>query len=306
MDQLIFRIIPDAATRRLELEKGNVDIVQQNGQLFSVPVEDIKALKENPDVDVLEYDSQIIRNIDFNNNRSDSPVADKRVREAFNYAIDYDGLVNGLLGGTAVRCYGPVPTTSWGFNPEVKEMAFERDVEKARSLLEEAGYGPGDLEFKLYTFQGSLWRDVGTFIQANLAEVGINVEVAQTEFPQFRELHVSGEHHIALSGFQPWYNDPDAHVAKGYLSDLAGTSMNFRMPANEELDQMIRDAQSATSQEERKDLYYEIQEDLMDFVPGVYLFTPKIIIYKRANVDGLVVNTAPPLNEYWSVSKTSD
>jgi len=305
LETIIYRVIPDAATRRLEIENGTVDIVQQNGQLFSIPVEDIAALEENPDIDVLEIPSQIIRNIDFNNNKEETPVADIRVREAIAYAVDYDGLVNDLLGGTAERVYGPLTESSWGFNPAIKENAYQRDLEQAQALLEEAGYGPGDLELTMYTFQGSLWRDVGTFIQANLAEAGINVTVEQMEFPPFRDLHTAGEHDIALSGRQPWYNDPDAHITIGYLSDLAGTSMNFRMPPDPELDQMILDAQTAPDLETRRDLYYEIQERLMEKVPGVYLFNPKIIIYKRANVDGLVVNSAPPLTEYWSVSKSA-
>lgn len=306
LDTIIYRVIPDAATRRLEIENGTVDIVQQNGQLFSIPVEDIKALKETPGIDVIELESQIIRNIDFNNNKADSPFNDVRLRQAVAYAIDYDGLVDTLLGGTAARVYGPLTTSSWGFNPAVMDMAFNYDPDRARELLSEAGYEPGQLTLPLYSFQGSLWGDVGTFIQANLADVGINVELTQMEFPPYRDLHTAGEHDIALDGRQPWYNDPDAHITIGYLSELAGTAMNFRMSEDAVLDQLILDAQTATDQETRKNLYYEIQETLMDQVPGVYLFSPKIIIYKRSNVDGLVVNSAPPLTEYWSVSKSPE
>jgi peptide/nickel transport system substrate-binding protein len=282
-----------------------VDIVQQNGQLFSIPVEDIAALKQNPDIEVVEIPSQIIRNIDFNNNNPDSPVADLRVRQALAYAVDYDGLVIDLLGGTAERVYGPLTESSWGFNPEIKEMAFTYDPERARQLLAEAGYAPGQLELKMYTFQGTSWRDIGTFLQANFADVGINVTIEQMEFPPLRDLHTAGQFDIALGGRQPWYNDPDAHITIGYLSELAGTAMNFRMSPDAELDQLILDAQVATDLGTRKQLYYEVQERLMAKVPGVYLFNPKIIIYQRANVEGLVINSAPPLNEYWSVHKTA-
>ena len=282
LQTIIYRIIPDAATRRLEIENGTVDIVQQNGQLFSLPVEDIKALKENPAIEVIELPSQIIRNIDFNNSNPDSPVADLRVRQAIAYAVDYDGLVNDLLGGTADRVYGPLTESSWGFNPVVKENAFQYDPERARELLAEAGIEAGTLDLTLYTFQGDSWRNIGTFIQANLADVGINITVEQLEFPPLRELHTTGQFDIALDGRQPWYNDPDAHITIGYLSELAGTAMNFRMTPDAELDQLILDAQTAPDLESRKALYFEIQEKLMAKVPGVYLFNPKIIIYTRA------------------------
>jgi peptide/nickel transport system substrate-binding protein len=306
LDTIIYRIIPDAATRRLEIENGTVDIVQQNGQLFSLPVEDIKALKENPDVNVIELDSQIIRNIDFNNNNPDSVLSDLTLRRAIGYAIDYDGLVNDLLGGTASRVYGPLTTSSWGYNPAVEDLAFTYDPDRSRELLTEAGVEPGELNLTLYSFQGSLWGSIGTFVQANLADVGINAQLMQMEFPPYRDLHTSGEHDIALDGRQPWYNDPDAHITIGYLSDLAGTAMNFRMSADAELDQMILDAQTAPDQAARKAFYDEIQIKLMEKVPGIYLFSPKIIIYARSNVDGLAVNSAPPLTEYWSVSKNAE
>ncbi|WP_191969594.1 hypothetical protein [Neorhizobium galegae] len=55
--------------------------------------------------------------------------------------------------------------------------------------------------------------------------------------------------------------------------------------------------------EARKQLYFQVQEEIAKKVPGAYLFSPKLIVFERANVEGLVVNSAPPLNEYWSVSK---
>jgi peptide/nickel transport system substrate-binding protein len=303
LDTIVFRVIPDASTRRLELENGSIDLSQQNGQLYSVPVEDIKAFAENDSIEVIEVPSQIIRQFEFNNSNPNSPVNDVRVRQAMCYAIDYDGLVDGLLGGTADRVYGPLTTNSWGFNPEIKDNAFTYDPDKARELLTEAGYAANALNFKMYTFQGSLWGDISTLLQANFADVGINVEIAQTEFPIYRDLHTKGEFEIALDGRQPWYNDPDAHITIGYLSSLKDTAMTFRMPENAELDAKILAAQSAVSQDERKALYYEIQNEIFDYVPGCYLFSNKIIIFKNANVKGLVTNSAPPLNEYWSVYK---
>jgi peptide/nickel transport system substrate-binding protein len=306
LQQIIYRIIPDASTRRLELESGNIDLIQQNSQLAAIPAEDVRALRDNPEITIFESSSQIIRNIDFNNNKTDSPVADIRVRQAFSYAVDYDALVTGLWGDTAERVYGPLPTASWGFNPAIQENAYTRDLDQAKALLAEAGYGEDNpLNLTMYTFQGNSWRDVGTLLQANLAEAGINITVEQLEFAQLREIHTGGQFDIALDGRQPWYNDPDAHIAIGYLSSLAGTALNFRMPEDPELDSMIVDAQTTTDQEQRKELYFQIQTALMEKVPGVYLFAPKLIIFARSGIEGLVVNTAPPLTEYWSVSKTA-
>ncbi len=303
LSRIIYRIIPEASTRRLELENGGADIVQQAGQLAAIPLEDMKALSTNPDISIIEVPSQIIRQIDFNNSNPDSPMADVRVRRAISHTIDYDGLLAGVFGGTAERVYGPLTTNSWAFNPKIRDEAPTYDPELAKQLLAEAGVDPADLDFTLYSFQGPLWGAVATFVQANLADIGVDVTIAQTEFPSYRELHTNGEFDIALDGRQPWYNDPDAHITIGYLSSLANSAMTFRMPNNEALDNLILEAQQTADPEQRKQLYFQVQEEIADWVPGAYLFSPKLIVFTRSNVKGLVVNSAPPLNEYWSVFK---
>jgi peptide/nickel transport system substrate-binding protein len=303
LSKIIYRVIPDASTRRLELESGGVDIVQQQGQLSAIAAEDIAALKANKDIKVLEASSQIIRQLEFNNNKKDGPFANVKVREAIAHAIDYDGLLAGVFGGTAERVYGPLTTNSWAFDPKLKDLAPKYDPDLAKKLLKEAGVDPSSLNIRLYSFQGPLWGAVATFVQANLADIGVTATIEQTEFPALRSLQTSGQFDVALDGRQPWYNDPDAHITIGYLSSLANTAMTFRMPEDKALDDLILKAQQTSDMDERKQLYFKVQEELTKRVPAVYLFSPKLIVYERANVEGLVVNSAPPLNEYWSVHK---
>lgn len=301
--KIIYRVIPDASTRRLELESGGVDVVQQQGQLSAIAAEDIEALKDNKDVKVLETSSQIIRQLEFNNSKKDGPFANVKAREAIAHAIDYDGLLQGVFGGTAERVYGPLTSNSWAFNPKMKELAPTYDPELAKKLLAEAGVDPSSINLKLYSFQGPLWGAVATFVQANLADIGINATIEQTEFPALRALQTSGQFDVALDGRQPWYNDPDAHITIGYLSSLADTAMTFRMPQDKDLDDLIVKGQQTSDIEARKQLYFQVQEEVAKRVPGAYLFSPKLIVFTRANVEGLVINSAPPLNEYWSVYK---
>ncbi len=303
LERIIYRVIPDPSTRRLELKYGGIDIGHQSGQLASIPGEEVASLRRDPNVEVIEIQSQIIRQLDFNNNRVDSPVRDLRVRQALALAVDYRGLIDGVLVGLADRVYGPLPTNNWAFDAKLKAAATPHDPERARRLLAEAGYPPGKLQLVLYTFQGSLWANVATFLQANFADVGVQVTVRQTEFPSFRALHVAGQFDIALEGRQPWYNDPDAHVTVGYLSTLSNASMTFRMPPDASLDALILDAQTDLVDEHRKALYHRIQEELVARVPAFYLFSNRIIVFKRRTVKDLVIGSAPPLTEYWTVHK---
>jgi peptide/nickel transport system substrate-binding protein len=301
LQRLVYRVIPDQATRRLELEKGTVDVVQQNGNLFSLPVEDIAALQGNKDVRVLTFESQIIRYVQFNNSDSEL-MRDQRVRQALALAVDYDGLLTGVLGNTATRAFGPLPSSNWAALPNAPDLAPRRDVDKAKQLLAQAG--KSGLALTLPTFQGSSWRDIGTFLQANLADVGVNLQIQQLEFPALRELITAGKHDLTLGGRQPWYNDPDALITIDYLSSLGPTALTFRMPPNPELDGLIQKAQQGGAQQDRVGLYADVQRRLFDYVPGIWLFVPKIIIYTRANVANLVPNSAPPLTEYFQVQKT--
>lgn len=304
LQRIIYRIIPDASTRRLELENGGLDIVHQSGQLAAIPAGDVRALRQNPNVEVIEVPSQIIRQLEFNNSRTDGPISDIRVRRAITHAIDYDGLLAGVFGGTADRVYGPLPTNNWAFDPRMREMAPRFDQALSRRLLQEAGIQPGQLKLTMYSFQGPLWGAVATFLQSNLAAAGIETTVAQTEFPALRALHVAGRFEILLDGRQPWYNDPDAHITIGYLSSLADTAMTFRMPKDDALDGLILRAQRTVDFDARKALYHQVQAEIMRRVPAAYLFSPKLIVFRRRGVQGLVVNSAPPLNEYFGVSKT--
>ncbi|MFF2327124.1 MULTISPECIES: ABC transporter substrate-binding protein [unclassified Streptomyces] len=304
VDRIIYRVIPDASTRRLELESGGVDIVHQQGQLAGNAAEDVKALKQNPDVKILESSSQIIRQLEFNNSATDGPFKDVRVREAIASAIDYDGLLDGVFGGTAERVYGALTTNSWAFDPKMKDLAPTYDPARAKKLLAEAGVNPADLDLTLYSYQGELWKSVATFVQANLADIGVGVKIQQTEFASYRSLQTAGKFDLALDGRQPWYNDPDAHITIGYLSSLADSAMTFRMPEDKKLDDLILKAQQEADTDQRKELYHQVQEELAKRVPGVYLFSPKLIVFQRADVKGLVINSAPPLNEYWGVSKS--
>ncbi|KXV11076.1 MULTISPECIES: ABC transporter substrate-binding protein [Acetobacter] len=303
LDTLVYRIITDASTRHMELERGEIDICQQNAQLSALSMSDIQSFSHNPDIKIVEKTSQILRQLEFNNMRSEGPISDIRVRRAITHAIDYNGLANHILAGTVERAYGPLPTVNWAFSPTVQALSPNYDPAYARILLNEAQWAAHKRTLSLITFEGSFWAAVATFIQANLAVIGIDVTIEQMEFPSLRARHVAGQFDLALDGREPWYNDPDAHITIGYLSTLANTAMTFRMPPNNRLDALIRNAQSEPREDVRKSLYAAIQDLILQQAPAAYLFTSKIIIFQRKEVEGLAVRSTPPLNEYWGVSK---
>lgn len=303
LDRLDYQVISAPSTRRMMLENGEIDLCHQAAQLAALAVEDVAAFRHNPAVRVIEAPSQILRQLEFNNRLDHGPTTDPRVRTAIAHAIDADGLATRILAGTVDRAWGPLPGANWAFDPAQPARAPAYDQALARRLLAEAGYAPGTLSLDLITFTGSLWTTVATFLQANLAAVGIGVTIAQMEFPALRARHTAGQFAMALDGRSPWFNDPAAHLTTGYLSTLATSAMTFRMPPDAALDRQIIAAESASPDSQRHALYDQLQATISARVPAVYLFTSRIIAFASARVQNLQLGGTPPLTQYWQVRK---
>lgn len=305
LSRLIYQIVSAPSTRRMMLENGEIDLCHQSGQLAAMPIEDVEAFRHHPSIAVIEQSSQILRQLEFNNLLGQGPIHDIRLRRAIAHAVDADGLARRVLRGTVERAWGPLPSANLAFDPAQPGRAPTYDPNLARRLLTQAGYAPGSLSFDLITFSGSLWATVATFLQANLAAVGIGLNIVQMEFPALRARHTKGDFTLALDGRSPWYNDPDAHITTGYLSSRATSAMTFRMPPDRALDKAIIEAQSQSDPAQRNALYHQLQADLTERVPAVYLFSNKIIAFASKRLRGLRIGSTPPLTEYHGVSKMS-
>ena len=155
LDTVISMLSQDDTTSRLSLEKGEVDIVQR------LPNDMIEALKDNPDIAV--YNKPTSSSTFWAINTAVPPYDDIRVREALMLAVDYDGLMDGLVKEGGTRMNTPVYADMAYHNDDYP--LIERDVEKAKALLEEAGYGDG-LEIDLVYVDFGLIKQLAVVLQA--------------------------------------------------------------------------------------------------------------------------------------------
>ena len=132
VDRIIFRIIPESATRVLALERNEVQIVAD-----VVPA-DQDRIQKNSDLKLYVEPGLTILGVSMSNNLG--PFKDKRVRQAMNYAVDKDAINKGLYGGATTASQG-MPPVLWGYNKNVKPYPY--DVNKAKALLKEAGFPNG-------------------------------------------------------------------------------------------------------------------------------------------------------------------
>ncbi|MCP4403888.1 MAG: ABC transporter substrate-binding protein, partial [bacterium] len=169
LDKIVCKIIPEEATALMQLRLGEVHILED------VARKDIATLEEDENIVV-----ELVTGVQHEQiylNTANPPFDDIRVRQALSHAIDRQVIIEAVFEGYAVVSPGPYHPWFWTHNPEW-EQPYPYDPEKARKLLEEAGYGPDNpLKFELLATNQDMFVDQSVIIQAFMAEVGAQVEV---------------------------------------------------------------------------------------------------------------------------------
>lgn len=286
------RIIKEASARRLQLENGDLDIAE------NLPIDQISTLKQAEGVVVGEWPSFSVTYLYLNNERG--PLADEKVREAVSYAIDYDGIIQGILLGNATQMRGPIPQGMWGHDEEL--MQYSHDAERAKELLEEAGVAGETISY-LYASNDPNWEPIGLTLQANLAQIGLNVEMEQYAYATMRDRLDRGEFDVAVGNWTPDFSDPYMFMNYWFDSSRHGLSGNRSFYTNEKVDELIREAARISDQAEREALYREAQEIVVEEDAYLYLFQRNYLLPMRANVEGYVYN--PMLLDIYNIGTMS-
>ncbi len=234
-NKVIIKIVKEASVRRLQLEKGDLDIAED------LPVDQIEAMRGKEGVTIVDEPSFYVTYLYLNNTRK--PLDQVKVRQAISYAVDYQGIIDGIMLGQAVQMRGPIPIGMWGHDDNV--MQYSYDPAKAKALLEEAGVSDVKLGF-LYAKTDPTWEPIGLVLQQELAEVGIEVELQQLAYPTMREHLNTGDFDIAVGNWTPDYADPSMFMNFWFNSSRHGLPGDRAFYTNEKVDDLIRKAAVAT------------------------------------------------------------
>ena len=266
LEAVVFRPITDANTRVAEMLSGGIDV------MVEIPPDSV----QNFDGNGFTLYEQAGPHLWFLIlNAKEGPFADKRVRQAINYAIDKQTLVEDILQGTAEVASGPTPPAfSWAYNDALQPYPY--DPEKAKALLEEAGHAGASLTFYV-TEGGSGMLDpvpMGAAIQADLAKVGLDVTIETYEWNTFLgEVNPGLEGKADMAEMAWMTNDPDTLP---YLAlrteawpDQGGFNSGYY--SNDKVDELLEAARSSTDQAERAALYQEMQEIVYEDAPWAFI-----------------------------------
>lgn len=266
LEAVVFRPITDANTRTAEMLAGGIDL------MVEVPPVALSQF-EGDDFTVAEQAGPHLWFLILN--AKEGPFADKRVRQAANYAINKSALVDDVLEGTAAVAAGPTPPAfAWAYNEELEPYPY--DPEKAKALLAEAGVEGAELTFYV-TEGGSGMLDpiaMGTAIQADLQAVGLSVNIETYEWNSFLGKVNPGLEGKADMAEMAWMtNDPDTLPYLALRTDAWPEAGGFNSGyySNPEVDGLLEQARVATDQGERARLYKEMQVIVHDDAPWVFV-----------------------------------
>jgi ABC-type transport system substrate-binding protein len=283
--KLVFQIVPETATRIAMLRAGQLDIA------CSPTPADIPALEADPNIQVFRPLST--RMIFMGMNTQKGFTKDKRVRQAFNYAVDKKAITDKLMFGVAKPLDAPLPPSVFGYTP--MEMQYGYDPEKAKALLKEASF-PQDAVIKMITPTGRYTYDkqIAEAIQAYLKDVGVKTELRTYDWPTYIGMMTKPleqtEVELYLIGWGWPIYDADPYLLvyfSSFVHPPKGLGATFY--TNPEFDKAVGAARGTVDPVKRKELYKRAATKLWEDAAAIWLHVEPYSIAYQAKYKGLEV-----------------
>ncbi|MFD2174247.1 ABC transporter substrate-binding protein [Rhodobacter lacus] len=298
MKYVMMRHIPEGATERLLLEKGDIDIGRE-----MTPI-DIAGVEGNPDITVQgDVGGQIYY---LAMNQKVEALTNPKVLEAMRWAVDYKGMTDTILKGQWVVHQAFLPQ---GFLGALDETPYHLDLDKAKALLAESGVAlPLDVSLTVRNNQERM--DIAQSVQNTFGQIGINVTLDVGDGKQVLEKYRARQHEITLQTWGPDYPDPhtnastfaenpdnsDEAKATGYLAWRTAWDPG-------EMGAMTEAAVTERDTDKRAAMYQDIQRTHRDTSAFVLMFQQARQDAMRANVKGFHAGGATDSAAYWTVTK---
>ena len=279
--EVVFRIIPEAASRIAALESGEVDIAA------TIPTSEVKRLKDKKNVKVVGGPTTRVVFIGMNMRINDA-LKNEKVRQAINYAVDKQAIIKGVLDGYATQV-ATISTPQYeGFDQSVQP--YEYNPEKAKQLLAEAGYGTG-LSFDFSATNATMnGVDVVQAIAAQLEKVGIKCNVIQEEPNQQRDKLTSGKvAPLYINGVGGPYSNLDLVAKLGF-----STGERYSSFSDKAFDDLRMKAITTMDDKTRIKLDSDLQKMAKEKAPAIFLWQQQVLYAYNSD---RVLNWEPRVDE---------
>ncbi|REK64423.1 MULTISPECIES: ABC transporter substrate-binding protein [Cohnella] len=275
VDKVIVKYVKEASNRELMLEKGDVDVA------LDIPPKDVESLKQKDNV-VIQSDSTN-RIVYLGMNAKFKPFDQLKVRQAINYAIDQQKLIQSVMYGQASPMTSSISSKSPAHTSEGNPYKF--DLEKAKSLLKEAGYENGFTFDLVVNSSTQDYEDIAVLLKADLEKIGVTLNIKKVAPAQYRELVNNKQAAAFLGKYTSLVNDPSYHY--GFLLDSKGAS-NYTGYSNKQVDELLAKANVEPDEAKRTELYKEVQKIVTADAPWAYLYESNLIAGFSKDVKGYI------------------
>lgn len=275
IDHLVSRIIPDRASQFLELMADNIDSMSLNSIQYA------RIFPSRPDLNakIAQYKELGNSYTYLGFNLKHKPFDDVRVRQAVNYAINKQEIIDGVLLGLGLPVASPYkPGTRWS-NPKLQPYPY--DPQKAIALLKEAGFEDHDhdgildrdgqpLSFEILTNQNKEREMSAVLVQRRLKEIGIDVKIRVVEWATFISRFIkTGDFNVVLLGWGLGLEPDQFNI--WHSSQQAPGQFNFIGYKNPKVDKLLEAGRLELNPDKRMKIYHEFAEILLEDSPIVYL-----------------------------------
>lgn len=284
----------------LQLAVPTTQLAQlESGQLHLMPrmsPRDGDRLKDDPSLRIVPAPGVGVFQIAINNER----FPDKRVRQAFMYAIDRQALLDVVELGQGRLVDSTVIGPEWATYDDLNHYAY--DPERARELLAEAEWD-GSQTISLTWSQGFQAIELAAPVfQQQLAEVGVTIELAPLESAAYLQAVVTEpDFDLAWFGGGSYGMDPDVSSTYYLCANFTPGGGNTTHYCNEELDELFIAGRGTPDIEERAEIYHEVARILNEDVPTVFLWSNNLIWGMSANLEG--VRPGPNQYIWWNIQE---
>jgi peptide/nickel transport system substrate-binding protein len=296
--RIVIRHISDGAAQLLAIRRGDIDLA------FNLIPEQIASLKEEKDVRLAPLESldfvymALTQEPEFN-----KALAVKEARQAIGYGIDYDGIVNAMLGGAALRPAHFLPIGVSGSTKEIAaKIGFKHDPKEAKELLAKAGF-PDGFEFEIAygnaAVQGVTYQELGQKIQSDLSKIGIKVNLKPMDQVNLRTEYTTGK---SKGGVLTFWNPPAVENQLWASAVINRVAKRVHWTVPDDIRKLTADASQETDPKKQAELWVEWQEKLVDQANHFILFQPVYQIAVRNTIKNVPLTAAGWMLDLYGVT----
>lgn len=279
--RVIFKTIPDNTVRTYEILQGSVDLVQN-----AIPYVLLPSFKNKKDLVLEKVPGINMSYMGFN--LKDPILKNKKVRQAIALAINRDHLIQYKFKNMATKAHSILSPTHWAYHSQLS--GFEYNPQKARELLDEAGYKnpPGSqsrfhLEYKTSTNKDRV--AIALLIAEQLKEVGIDVEVKPYEWGTFFKDVTTGNFQIYTLSWVG-VTDPDIYYDAFHSTQIPPHGRNRGYYQNAQIDSLVEEGRKILDQNKRKLIYHQVQAILLRDLPYIPLWYEDNYVIRKKELQG--------------------